>query len=47
MPTTMKAVQIRNDTGDASALYIGEVDRPKLGAGQVLVKVRHTPLRAS
>jgi NADPH:quinone reductase-like Zn-dependent oxidoreductase len=36
----MKAVQIKNDKGDASALYIGEVDRPTLSAGEVLVKVR-------
>lgn len=40
MPATMKAVQIKGEKGDASALYIGEVDKPSPKPGQVLVKVR-------
>lgn len=39
MSSTMKAVQIKGDKGVASALYIGEVDKPTLKPGQVLVKV--------
>lgn len=40
MSTTMKAVKIKGETGPASALFIGDVDKPSPKEGEVLVKVR-------
>lgn len=42
--TQMRAVLVKNGAGNADALYIGEAERPKPGEGQVLVKVRTSPL---
>src|SRR5215471_7737457 len=47
LPSTMRAVQLRNYEGKPDSLTVAEVPVPKPGPGQVLVKIFASPVNPS